>query len=168
MQINDGSQNSNMVKSVGENSMWEKYRKDSKQTICIIGVLTLSAKLCQADGHFSIEEEEEILNIIPHEKSQRRILLRILDEAAADTHPITYHAERIKKLIGDDHQEFLEFIIAVLYRLAHSDHIYHDEEDQAIRDVARIFGVEKTYYQLIKETFFRFFNFKYFSRKQDA
>ena len=26
--------------------MWDKYRKDSKQTICIIGVLTLAAKLC--------------------------------------------------------------------------------------------------------------------------
>ena len=40
------------------------YRKESKQTICIIGVLTLAAKLCKADGHFSIEEEEEILSII--------------------------------------------------------------------------------------------------------
>ena len=61
--------------------MWEKYRKESKQTICIIGVLTLAAKLCKADGHFSIEEEEEILSIIPHDKDQKRLLLRILDEA---------------------------------------------------------------------------------------
>ena len=51
-----------------------KYFKD--KTICIIGVLTLAAKLCQADGHFSIVEEEEILKIIPHERDQKRILLR--------------------------------------------------------------------------------------------
>ena len=148
--------------------MWEKYRKESKQTICIIGVLTLSAKLCQADGHFSIEEEEEILSIIPHEKDQKRLLLRILDEAAADTNAITFHAERIKRLIGDEHQDFLEFIIAVLYRLAHSDHIYHDEEDRAIRDVAKIFGIEKTYIDIFKEPTINFFKYKYFRKSKDA
>ena len=41
-------------------SMWEKYRHESKQTICIIGVLTLATKLCKADGHFSEIEEEAI------------------------------------------------------------------------------------------------------------
>ena len=29
------------------NCMWEKYRHESKQTICIIGVLTLATKLCK-------------------------------------------------------------------------------------------------------------------------
>ena len=43
------------------NSLWDKYRKESKQTIVIIGVLILSAKLCRADGHFSEIEKEEIL-----------------------------------------------------------------------------------------------------------
>ena len=132
-------------------AMWEKYRKESKQTICIIGVLTLAAKLCQADGHFSIEEEEEILSIIPHDNDQKRLLLRILDEAAADTNTIEFHAKRIKKLIGDEHQDFLEFIIAVLYRLAHSDHIYSEEEDEDIRAVAKIFGIDKSFYQKSEE-----------------
>ena len=50
-----------------------KYRNESKQTVCIIGVLILSAKLCKADGHFSIEEEEEILKIIPHDPSKENI-----------------------------------------------------------------------------------------------
>ena len=45
--------------------MWEKYRHESKQTICIIGVIVLSVKLAEADGDFSILEEEEILKIIP-------------------------------------------------------------------------------------------------------
>ena len=39
-----------------EIDMWEKYRHESKQTICIIGVLILSVKLCKADGHFSAQE----------------------------------------------------------------------------------------------------------------
>ena len=39
--------------------MWDKYRHESKQTICVIGFLILAAKLCKADGHFNVKEEEE-------------------------------------------------------------------------------------------------------------
>ena len=44
--------------------LWDKYRHESKQTICIIGVLILAAKLCKADGHFTKIEEEEILKVM--------------------------------------------------------------------------------------------------------
>ena len=147
--------------------IWQKYRRESKQTICIIGVLILSAKLCIADGHFS-EEEEEILRIIPHEPHQRRILIKILEEGANDLNSISYHAQRIKNLIGDDNQEFLEFIVAVLFRLANVDHVYHVNEDEAIRDVARVFGITKTFFEVTKITFIKVFKYKYFFRKKDA
>ena len=152
---------------MSEINLWEKYRNESKQTICVIGVLILAAKLCVADNHFSLDEEEEILKIIPHEPHQKRILMKILEESAEDKNSVRFHAERIKKLIGNDHQDFLEFIIAVLYRLAHSDHVYHDEEDKLIREVAQIFGVEKTYFDLFKEITVKIFKYKYF-KKQNA
>ena len=50
--------------------MWIKYRNESNQTVCIIGVLILSTKLCKADGHFSISEKEEILGINTFIKNQ--------------------------------------------------------------------------------------------------
>ena len=67
-------------------------------------------------------------------------LLKILDEAGADSKPLEYDAMRIKKLIGDDHKDFLEFILAVLYKLAYSDHVYSEEEERDIRKVAKIFN----------------------------
>ncbi len=124
--------------------IWIKYRKESKQTICIIGVLILAAKLCKADGHFNILEEEEILKTMPHEPNQRKILLRILDEAGEDTNSIEYHAKIInKELLGLD--SYRKFIIAFLFRLAHSDHVYSEQEDEDIRKVAEIFNIKKTY-----------------------
>ena len=134
----------NIMFKSSEGNMWEKYRHESKQTICVIGVLILAAKLCKADGHFNIYEEEAILKVVPHEPYQKRILLKILDEAGADSKPIEYDAMRIKKLIGDDHKDFLEFILAVLYKLAYSDHVYSEEEERDIRKVAKIFNIEKT------------------------
>ena len=125
---------------MSEIDLWGKYRNESKQTICIIGVLILSAKLCKADGHFSIEEEEEILKIIPHDPHQKRILMKILEEGANDLNPISFHANKIKILIGDDQPDFLEFIVAVLYRLAHSDHIYHVNFNFLSRSLCTDFG----------------------------
>ena len=130
--------------SMESSVIWDKYRKESQQTICIIGVLILAAKLCKNDGHFNIHEEEEILKIIPHNPRQKKILLQIMEEGGNDPHPIEYHAFRIRKLLVDRHQDFLEFIIAVLYRLAHSDHVYSEEEDKDIKKVAEIFEVKKS------------------------
>lgn len=129
--------------------LWDKYRVCDKQTIVIIGVLVLSAKLAKADGQFSILEEEEILKIVPHEPRQRKLLLSILEEGGNDKNSIEYHASKLKKLLGHDHPEFYEFIIAVLYRLAHSDHVYSEEEDNDIRIVASVFGIQKTYLEKI-------------------
>lgn len=132
--------------------IWDKYRKESQQTICIIGVLILAAKLCKNDGHFNIHEEEEILKIIPHNPRQKKILLQIMEEGGNDPHPIEYHAVRIRKLLVDRHQDFLEFIVAVLFRLAHSDHVYSEEEDKDIKKVAEIFEVKKNF----SDSFFEF------------
>ena len=123
--------------------LWDKYSKCDKQTIVIVAVLILSAKLCKADGHFSQVEEDEILKVIPHETYQRSMLLQILEEGANDTNPIQEDARRLKKILGHNNTTFFEFIIAVLYRLAEVDHIISEEEIRDINLVAVEFGVIK-------------------------
>ncbi|MDC3111369.1 TerB family tellurite resistance protein [Pelagibacteraceae bacterium] len=125
--------------------MWDKYRHENKQTICIIGVLILAAKLAKIDGEYSLLEEEEILKIIPHEPEQAIILRKILNEAAEDDKSFEYDADRIKKLLDGDHPDFLEFIIAVLYKIAHSDHIYHEEEEKMIIKISDIFEIKEPF-----------------------
>ena len=123
--------------------LWDKYSKCDKQTIVIVAVLVLSAKLCKADGHFSQIEEDEILKIIPHESYQRTVLIEILEEGASDPNPIQEDARRLKKILGENNTTFFEFIIAVLYRLAEVDHIISEEEIRDINLVAMEFGVIK-------------------------
>ena len=124
--------------------MWEKYRHESKQTICIIGVLILAAKLCKADGHFSIQEEEEILRLLPHKPQQKEILRKILEEGGNDSKPIEHDAKKIKQLIGRENPDFLEFIVAALYKLAYIDDVYSPEEESDIKKIVDAFGIKKT------------------------
>lgn len=125
--------------------MWDKYRHSSPQTINIIGVVILSSKMAMADGDFSSIEKEEILKIIPHHKEQKALLSRIMNEAINDPHDIYYHARRIKKLLDDENYEFLEFIIAILYRIAHADHIFDEREEYQINRIAEIFEIKESY-----------------------
>ena len=55
-------------------------------------------------------------------------------------------------------QKFLEFIIAALYKLAHTDHIYSEAEDEDIRSVANIFGITKGFFDQTQETIKNYFN----------
>ena len=143
-----------MVRSfMSEIDLWEKYHYESKQTICVIGVLILATKLCQADGHFSDREESEILSIVPHESGQRHTLKKIILEASKDTNPIAHHALNLKKLLKDEQPDFLEFIVAVLYRLAHSDNLYSQSEDDDIREVSKIFGIKRDLSDNCKDLF---------------
>ena len=43
--------------------------------------------------------------------------MKILEEGANDLNSISFHAKKIKILIGDDQPDFLEFIVAVLYQV---------------------------------------------------
>ena len=138
---------------MSEIDLWEKYHYESKQTICVIGVLILATKLCQADGHFSDREESEILSIVPHESGQRHTLKKIILEASKDTNPIAHHALNLKKLLKDEQPDFLEFIVAVLYRLAHSDNLYSQSEDDDIREVSKIFGIKRDLSDNCKDLF---------------
>ena len=53
--------------------------------------------------------------------------------------------------------EFLEFIIAALYKLAHTDHVYSEAEDEDIRSVANIFGITKGIFDQAEDIIKKYF-----------
>ena len=125
--------------------IWELHRSESDQTICMVGIIVISVKLCLADGHFSELEKDEILKVLPtHSESEKRSVLKIMELAEEDKQDVVYHAERVKKYVRNQEKDLLEFIIAVLYKLAHSDHVYDEREDDLIRNVAEVFELKES------------------------
>jgi|TARA_B110000305_G_C19307616_1_gene572372 hypothetical protein len=122
--------------------IWDKYRKESKQTILVLGVIILSVKLCKADGIFTKIEREEILDIIPHLPEEKETILGIIQEAEADKESAVEDAHKIKELLGESNKAFFEFIIAALVRLAKVDKMVYQEK-KFIEQVAEEFGLNK-------------------------
>ena len=79
--------------------IWEMHRGESDQTICMVGIIVISVKLCLADGHFSNLEKDEILKVLPcHSDSEKRSVLKIMELAEKDKQDVIYHAERVKNM----------------------------------------------------------------------
>ena len=108
-------------------------------------ILFLDIETVPEFEHFSELEKDEILKVLPcHSESEKRSVLKIMELAEKDKQDVEYHAERVKKYVRNQEKDLLEFIIAVLYKLAHSDHVYDEREDVLIRKVAIIFDLEES------------------------
>ena len=122
----------------------EEYRGQSDRTICIVGTIILSTKICMVDGKFSLYEKDEILKTFPtNDPKKKETILDIIDKASKDKNDIKYHAERIKKFVDPEHGKFLDFIIATLIKFAKSDHHFDDKEKKLIFEVIDIFNDHK-------------------------
>jgi len=123
-------------------NLWDKHKKESKQTVVIVGFVILSVKLCKVDGIFTDIERQEILDIIPHEPEERKFLLEIIKEAEQDDHPIAEDTAQIVSLLGRENRSFFEFIVANLVRLAKVDKMV-SQEVVFIERIAREFELDK-------------------------
>jgi len=132
----------------------EEYRGQSDRTICIVGTIILSTKICIVDGKFSLYEKDEILKTFPtNDPKKKETILDIIDKASRDQNDITYHAERIKRFVDPKHDKFLDFIVATLIKFAKSDHHFVDKEKELISKVVNIFNdyKELNFFQKIKK-----------------
>ena len=122
----------------------EEYRGESDRTICIVGTIILSTKICMIDGNFSLYERDEILKTFPtNDPKKKEALLDIIAKASKDKNDIKYHAERIKKFIDPKHENFLDFIVATLIKFAKADHHFDVKEQKLINQVVDIFEDHK-------------------------
>ena len=122
----------------------EEYRGQSDRTICIVGTIILSTKICMVDGKFSLYEKDEILKTFPtNDPKKKETILDIIDKASKDKNDIIYHAERIKKFVDPEHDKFLDFIVATLIKFAKSDHHFDDKEKKLISKVIDVFNGHK-------------------------
>ena len=67
----------------------EEYRGQSDRTICIVGTIILSTKICMVDGKFSLYEKDEILKTFPtKDPKKKETILDIIDKASKDKNDI--------------------------------------------------------------------------------
>ena len=129
-------------KDVNLNNIWDRYKSSEESVICMVGVIALCVSLCKADGDFTDDEYQEILDIIPHDEKEHEYIVKLIQEIDKNDLDAEFHAFNLKKYLSNQ-MMFLDFILATMYKLALADHVLDDEEVKVINKTKEIFYREK-------------------------
>ena len=121
------------------------------QQVFAIALIILTAKLAKADGYVSKEELIAIkdkLKIPEHEIDQ---VGKIFNKAKEDSLGYEPYAQQITQIYRNNPQ-VLDEVINILFYIAEADSKVSDSELSMIRNIAKIFGINKSRFEGIRES----------------
>jgi len=121
------------------------------QQVFAIALIILTAKLAKADGQVSKEELIAIKNklkIPDHEIDQ---VEKIFNKAKEDSLGYEPYAQQIAQIYRNN-LSVLDEVINILFYIAEADGKVSDSELAMIRNIARIFGINQSQFEGIRES----------------
>lgn len=114
-----------------------------------IAVIALGAKMAKADGEVSREEVTAFRRIFTVPDGEEAHAARVFNLAREDIAGFDAYARKIarlfnpeeRRLCADDHHVLLD-VLEALFQIALADGNYHPGEDDFLRHVAGIFGLD--------------------------
>lgn len=122
-----------------------------------IAVIALGAKMAKADGDVSREEVTAFRRIFTVPDGEEAHAARVFNLAREDIAGFDSYARKIAKLFNpegrrlcaDDHHVLLDLLEA-LFQIALADGSYHPGEDEFLRHVAGIFGLDDACFNAVR------------------
>lgn len=122
-----------------------------------IAVIALGAKMAKADGSVSREEVTAFRRIFSVPEGEEAHAARVFNLAREDVAGFDAYARKIAKLFNpegralcaDDHHILVDLLEA-LFQVALADGSYHPGEDEFLRHVAGIFGLDEPCFRAVR------------------
>ncbi|TNF20113.1 MAG: molecular chaperone DjiA [Rhodobacteraceae bacterium] len=117
-----------------------------------IAVIALGAKMAKADGTVTRDEVtafREVFHIAPEDEAQAA---RVFNLARQDVAGYEDYARRIRAMFDEAHIALCD-LMEGLFHIAVADGGYHPAEDDFLRNVARIFGLEDREFLALRTRF---------------
>ena len=122
-----------------------------------IAVIALGAKMAKADGEVSREEVSAFRRIFTLPEGEEAHAARVFNLARQDVAGFDHYARKIarlfnpegRKLCADDHHVLVDLLEA-LFHVALADGHYHPGEDEFLRHVAAIFGLDEPCFNAVR------------------
>jgi DnaJ like chaperone protein len=114
-----------------------------------VGVIALSAKMAKADGVVTRDEVrafQEVFDVAPGEMKN---VSRIFNLAKQDAAGYESYAQQLAFLLQEN-RRLLEDVLEGLFQIALADGVFHANEEQALADIARLFGFTDDEFGAIK------------------
>ena len=121
------------------------------QQVFAIALIILTAKLAKADGQVSKEELIAIKNKLKIPDSEIDQVKKIFNKAKEDSLGYEPYAQQIAQIYKNN-SAVLDEIINILFYIAEADSKVSDSEIVMIRNIAKIFGINKNQFEGIRES----------------
>jgi len=121
------------------------------QQVFAIALIILTAKLAKADGQVSKEELIAIKNKLKIPDSEIDQVKKIFNKAKEDSLGYEPYAQQIAQIYKNN-SAVLDEIINILFYIAEADSKVSDSEIAMIRNIAKIFGINKNQFEGIRES----------------
>ena len=121
------------------------------QQIFAIALIILTAKLAKADGQVSKEELIAIKNKLKIPDSEIDQVKKIFNKAKEDSLSYEPYAQQIAQIYKNN-PAVLDEVINILFYIAEADSKVSDSEIAMIRNIAKIFGINKNQFEGIRES----------------
>jgi len=121
------------------------------QQVFAIALIILTAKLAKADGQVSKEELIAIKNKLKIPDSEIDQVKKIFNKAKEESLGYEPYAQQIAQIYKNN-PAVLDEVINILFYIAEADSKVSDSEIAMIRNIAKIFGINKNQFEGIRES----------------
>ena len=121
------------------------------QQVFAIALIILTAKLAKADGQVSKEELIAIKNKLKIPEHEIDQVGKIFNKAKEDSLGYEPYAQQIAQIYKNN-PAVLDEVIKILFYIAEADGKVSDSEIAMIRNIARIFGINQSQFEGIRES----------------
>ena len=121
------------------------------QQIFALSLIVLSAKLSKADGKVSKEELIAVKNKLKIPENEIDQVGKIFNKAKEESTGYQPYAEQIAQIYKNN-LNVLEEVINILFYIAEADGNISDAELNMIEDISKIFGLNQTQFNSLKES----------------
>ena len=136
-----------------------QYRRTDSTAFAMVGIVLLCVDMCKSDGDFTLNQHEDILELLANTEKDREQIEYLIEKAKKDNQSYKVHAEHVYEVLKE-HKGLLKMTLASLYKLALTDRILHPKELEMMLNIMEIFKIKPSRSFQIKNRIFEVLRFK--------
>ncbi len=132
-----------LAKGEGLAAVFERLRVVPQRSVGFtIAVIALGAKMAKADGQVTRDEVTAFRRVFMIPKGEEDSAARVFNLARQDVAGFDTYAWQIRAMFGPDDRDVMIDLMEGLFHIAMADGAFHPAEEEFLREVARIFGLD--------------------------
>ena len=127
----------------GLGTLFDKLRTKPQRSVGFtIAVIALGAKMAKADGQVTRDEVAAFRRVFMIPKGEEASAARVFNLARQDVAGFDTYARKIRAMFGRNDRDVLIDLMDGLFHIALADDEFHPAEEEFLRAVAGIFGLD--------------------------